>query len=705
MRKLFFAIYFIAGGMLVATAWAGTRELIDPAEITKVKNNQDISNPPQIERTNPEIPTTKEEFLEYIRERAKKATKSKQSDIDGNSGLSVIHSDEYIAQQAQNNKSTFQKIYEEALSKVTLDEYTRPLEDLRSSAPSDGKLHSQMALENLQQQSQKLGFEVINVDLPNGQTVTAPAKEHIPYLSSKIDIMPDGMVRIKDTVTVIANGQKLKYGLVKALPKYSVSRNGVKNSTIPYLNSVKINNTDIQYTIKDAFDRFLIVPKEQLPLQPGIYTYEFDYVLDRKLWYYKDFNEFYWDVTGSYWNLAVSKAIAAVRLPVNVKPLGQNLMVGFLPNDITEQGTIISINKKTNSLGFASELPLLAGEGMFMLVRIPKNGFIEPDLNKKFKWFVEDYGEMLFALLGLIMILGAYWISWKNIDRSAKDSVKISFKRTPALYRMLAKGVYDKISFGAFLIEIFQRGIINIIKENDKVCLVERDDNLSKLDYYYKKAIRQMFTQKQTTLEIGNDSSITLNKASKWIEKDTYKRLKWLLLKLNAGYVIFSCLMLLSAEFAISLLKVDTWQIFGVLVSSTITIAFYWWILFAKINNRIISIIAKSFAAVLIIISSLIMTAYVHVVSVLLIVAMIYTIFKYSHLFAKRDGLIRHNIADAKNMAEHLRNDAEQIVLGHQFAANQPNIFALGAQSAYTKNKSVEASYKMDIVEEVLKFM
>ena len=330
--------------MLIATAWAGTRELIDPVEINKVKNNQDISSPQKVEKTNQDIPATKEEFIEYIRERAKKATKSKRSEIDGESGLSVIHSEEYIAQQAQSNKSTFQKMYEEALSKVTLDEYTHPIEDLRPTAPSDGKLNSQMALENIQQQSQKLGFEVINIDLPNGQRVTAPAKEHIPYMSSKIDIMPDGMIRIKDTVTVIANGQKLKYGLVKALPKYSVSRNGVKNSTIPYLNSVKINNTDIQYTIKDAFDRFLIVPKKQLPLQPGIYTYEFDYILDRKLWYYKDFNEFYWDVTGSYWNLAISTAIAAVRLPINVKPR-PNVIMNARPamtGDI-ENGISISV--------------------------------------------------------------------------------------------------------------------------------------------------------------------------------------------------------------------------------------------------------------------------------------------------------------------------------------------------------------------------
>ncbi len=705
MKKLFFAICFMSTIAWATYVGAASRELIDPIEINKVKNNQDISQPEPRDGQS-EVPQSKEELQEYIKERAKTVIKSNLQEIEENSGIGIIHSDEYIAQQAQDNKSTFQKIYEEALSKVTLDEYMRPVDDLLPSAPSDAKLKSEIELENLSQSSKSLGFDVISVDLPNGQKVVAPAKEHIPYMSSKIEIMPNGIVRIKDTVTVIANGQKLKYGLIKALPKYSVSRNRVKNTVIPYLNSVKINGTEVEYTLKDAFDRFLIKPKKQFPLQPGIYHYEFDYILDRKLWYYKNFNEFYWDVTGSYWNLVVSKAIATVRLPIDVRALGQNLMVGFLPNDITEEGTVISMDRATHGLGFTTEVPLVAGEGMFMLVRIPKAGFIEPDFGKKFKWFIEDYGEIIFALIGLVMILGAYLISWKNIDRSAKDGAKINFQRTPTLYRMLAKGIYDKISFGSFLLDMYKHGAINILRnKDDSISLTKRSDNFKELDAYHRKALQQIFGKKDKIFTVRYDNITTLNKASKLIEKDTCKRLKMLLLKLNMGYVVLSGIMVLLTEFAIASLKVDTWSTFGILVASTITIAFYCFILFAKIKNKFVMVLAKLFAFILIITAAIIMTVYIKPVSALLIVVMVIIIFMYSRLFTRRDGLIRHHVAEAKNMAENLRNSAEAIILGKQFANSQPNILALDAFGAYSKTRDIEDVYKLDLIQEIIKML
>jgi hypothetical protein len=45
----------------------------------------------------------------------------------------------------------------------------------------------------------------------------------------------------------------------------------------------------------------------------------------------QDRNEFYWDVTGSFWNLVVSQAVATVRLPVDVNPLGQSMFIGYPP--------------------------------------------------------------------------------------------------------------------------------------------------------------------------------------------------------------------------------------------------------------------------------------------------------------------------------------------------------------------------------------
>lgn len=706
MKKLFFAICFIGTAVWTAAVFAATREVSNPIEFEKMKSGQNRPAPARHDYS--DIPDTTEEFIDYITDRAQKVTKMPQSTIDNNSGMSIIHSSDYLAQQAQEGKSTFEKIYEEALSKISLDDYSQPADILPSSgssAPSDGQLLSEIALQQNYRQPEQLDFDVIKVELPNGETVTAPAKEHIPYLSSKIEIMPNGLVRIRESVTVIANGEKLKYGLSKALPKYSISREGVRNSTIPYLNGVKINNTEIEYNLRDNGDRFLITPKKQFPLQPGIYTYEFDYILDRKLWYYDQFNEFYWDVTGSYWNLAISKAIATVRLPVNIRPMGQTIMLGFLPDRISDRGTVVTLNKQNNALGFVSLVPLLAGEGMHMLVRIPKQGFIDPDFNKKFKWFMEDYGDILFALLGLTAILGAYLLSWRNIDRSASDNAKIKFQRTPALYRMLAKGVYDKTSFGAFLLDLYRRGILDIQKNENGITLIKRTDNLGSLSSLARKAVRQIFPDKEAALPLTPANVLKLKRASALIEKETFKSFKWLLLKLNSGYVLFSCLMMCLAELAMVYMKVDMWQAFGVLFSASITVAFYWGIFNLRTKNAALRIVLRVFSLLLITLAVLVMSIHIHLISALLILTMIYTIFTYSKLFAKREGLIRHNIKEAKDMALRLRNDAEKIILGHRFAANQPNIFALDAAAAYAKLPQIATVYKLDVMSEIISLL
>lgn len=151
-------------------------------------------------------------------------------------------------------------------------------------------------------------FPVVNVELPNGTQTLVPAKEHIPYLFSKIEILPTGLIGINETITVIANGDKLKNGLSRAIPKYSTSRAGIRNKVDLTLLSVTVNGQEVPYKAEEAGDKIILTPKEEYTLAPGIYTYNFAYLLDRQLWYYDTFNEFYWDVTGSSWNLVVANA-------------------------------------------------------------------------------------------------------------------------------------------------------------------------------------------------------------------------------------------------------------------------------------------------------------------------------------------------------------------------------------------------------------
>lgn len=689
MKKLFFAICFITIATGISTSRAAVTELRTELE---AQQRQAMRNIAPVEDKS--IPKNYEDFKRYIRERAQKVPKLPMEVIEKASTMNAQRSSEYISSQTSEKKSTFQKIYEEALSKLDSQNNAQPQDFITYSLPE------RPSSDNQKQEWENESLEVINVKLPNGEDILAPAKEHIPYLASRIEIMPNGLIRIKEIVNVIANGEKLKYGLSKALPKYSVSRTGVRNRVIPYLNGVKINGKEIDYELRDSYDRYIIAPTKELPLRPGIYTYEFDYMLDRKLWYYDNFNEFYWDVTGSFWNLVIAKSVATLRTPVNAQTLDQTLFVGYAPNQLSSENTAITIDPVTNSLGFVSTMPLFAGEGMHILVSLPKNGFIDPDFNKKFEWFIEDYGDIIFTLFGFLAILIAYIISWRDIN-SGTTQTKISVQKNPAMLRMLLKGKYDNVSFISFLLDLYRKNMIDIEEKDQNILLIKKIDNTKKLNPNERKAFNQIFPKKEIIFTLNRSSGLNLKRISKYIEKDTNKRIKILSLKLNSGYILLSGGMLLLSIIAISSISVCPWQTFALIMSSTIIMAVYVWLLMMKIKTRWLNILTKIISVIFIIIAGLFLSTKIHTISTIFIAAMLYTILIYTRLFAKRNGLIKNNILEAQNFSKYLKENSDKIILGHEFKNQQPYIYALGEQAHYAKSPTIEKVYKLDLADKI----
>jgi len=683
MRKLFFAIYFI---IFATSAFAASRPLRDQIELQQ-KQNTPAPRPLSIEE-DVNIPKNPEDFIEYMSERARTVPSMTLEQLDQTSAMNTQWSSEYIANQTK-SKTTFDQIYEQAVERLNSVTQSQPRDILFYTPKETGTQQ--------RQEWQNIDFPVIKVAMPNGENVLAPAKEHIPYLLSRIEILPNGMVHITEIVNVVANGEKLKYGLTKALPKYSTSRTGIRNRTLPYLNGVKINGKEVDYHIQDAYDRYLITPVQQFEFSPGIYTYEFDYILDRKLWYYDQFNEFYWDVTGSFWNLVVARAVATVRLPVNNSPLGQTLMLGYPPNNLTNLNTKITRDPVTNTLGFAATTPLFAGEGMHLIVSIPKGGFIEPDFNKKLEWFLEDYGDILFSFAAFMAILIAYLISWRYIETNANKE-KASVARTPALLRMLVRGLFDKVSFGAFVLDLYAKNIIDIQEENGSVLLIKKSDNLSRLAVGERKAMQALFGKQDAVLRANALNSLKFKRASQIMEKDTLRRLRMLSAKLIAGYIALSSVMLLLAEAIIAYLHVNSAEIFAVLLSTTCGIAFYMWAFQKNFAKRWLRITAKVLAVMMLLSALFTLSFFVHIMSALLIMASVALILIYSKLFMRRNGLIKNNIEEAKKYAHYLEDNAQKIILGQEFKKLQPYIYALDAVKEYPSDTS---GYKINLMQQI----
>lgn len=692
MKKLFLAICFI---VLSLPAFARTVEVKDMDTVAQQPQPIALPTPGGL----PDPSNTKE-VINFLRERFKNASVS-NSEIVGNlnqsNSINVQHSAEYIAQMQENKKSTFEKIYDEAMGRISGTNQN----DMASSDTvfyEEARQHPQNAAAELQLPN----IPVVNVTLPTGKKIIAPAREHIPYMLASFKILPTGLIQVEEDFSVVANGEKLKHGITKIIPKYTTSRANVRKKLDIQLLSVTINGHEIPYHLEEIGDKIYIKPQQEYELQPGIYNFSFKYLLDRKLWYYDDFTEFYWDVTGSYLNLVITSANAIVSIPDGKNFLTQNVMTGY-PRRLSNQRAIIA-SLDNNALGFAATTPVLPGEGMHLLVSLDKNVFMAPGFDRRLVWFITDYGDVLFALAGLAAILGSYILSWNYIKRN-KTKLRVAFKQSAPIARLILKGRFDKTTLIAAILELYRKNVIDIQKRDNIIMLIKRTDNLACLSRYEKKAVEELFPGKESVITAAPQNQLKFNRAATLLEKGIKTQLKMLSLQFSIGYLLFSIGMLILTTVAIAMLGINPMQTGLLLFSSMVTIAFYIWIIRRQYKSKVFSYVIKTFAAILILFAVLLMSVYIKLISAVLLAAMIYTIFEYSILFSRRNGVIKGKIKELEELKKYLEKNAQTIGKAYEFSIQQANIFALDLADLYPINEGNKSFYKLDAATELARIL
>ena len=642
---------------------------------------------------------TVEDYKDYIKERFEKAEMAEfeeGEDLTSMNSMNIQHSQEYIAQMKEEQKGTLEKIYDAAVARLTSEDQMHNSNVFTHTGTPFYREINESEQKNIAAPE----IPTVDVILPTGKKILAPAAEHIPYMFTNIEIMPTGLIKIDETVIVVANGQKLANGLTRMLPKESISRDGVRHKINYDLLNVRINNQEIKHEFKNFGNKMLLKPVQSYILSPGVYTYEFSYIIDRQLWEYKDFNEFYWDITGSNWNLIISKAAAIVSFAGDKPSISQNVLIGYRENVSPYRAKVIRHND--NNVVFVSKTPILIGEGMYVLLSLPKDNFIAPDFNKRFEWFIEDYGDNLFAVLGFLAILISYTVSWYYI-KSGKANSGNTLRRTPAVLRYLWSSKFDSKSFGGILLDLYRRNILDIDRNEKEIVLIKKTDNLKSLGRGEQNVITCIFGKTDAVLSVNNYNALKLKRAYNAAQKDAWAKIKTFYMRLNFYYVIFSLAMLLIAETAIAANSVNFGQTMLILLSSDIVFAFYVWIIKAEFKNKFLRYAFKIFSVFFIVLSLMLLSVYVMKFAAVMILAMIITIFAYSSLFSKRNGLIRNKIKDMIKYRAYLENHAKDICLGRDFLINQPNIFVLDLENNYTE--APKEYNKMAEVKDILQLL
>ncbi len=689
MKKLFLAIYFILSVSSLRQAFAGV-STVEEAEISgaepRAVANQSIEGLPD--------PNNLDEVRAFFKQRFQNANVSQSTDLgdlNKSNSMDVQHSAEYIQSLQENQKSTFEKIYDQVMGR---------LDEPQEVFSSDTVFYELVKEQHSTNDENIPNIALVNVKLPNGEQVLAPAREHVPYLLVSYNILPTGLIDVREDIIVVANGEKLKHGLIKLMPKFTTSRSSVKKKIDFELVSVSINDKEIAYKVEEIGDNIKISPKQTYTLEPGVYHYRLHYLLDRKLWYYDDFTEFYTNVSGSYLNLVIASANAIVSVVEGGQFISQTALTGFA-KDLTSSNVLVA-SLAQNALGFASLNPLRAGEGMHILVGLDKNVFIQPGFGRRLSWFVTDYGDILFALLGFLAVFGAYFLSWKGIQKN-KFRFKLPFKQTAAFNRYLLENVYDKRSFVSAFLDLYRAKKIDIQKQGRKIVLIKKTDKLNGLSFGLKKVMKNLFLKNDSAIEVSSINALKFHRAEKTYGKYLSRLIKFMSLRVNMLYLFFSSLMLFFVVFAIAYIALNPVETGLILMAGVVVLSFYLWILSHQFSNKAKLYLFKGTAILFVIFTMLFLSVYIHLLAALLIGLTIWVIIKYSNLFGTKEGLIKSKINEIENLRNHLKVNSLVVSKGIEFEMQQANIFAFQMEEEYLKNVDKQKNNKLNLVAEILK--
>lgn len=237
----------------------------------------------------------------------------------------------------------------------------------------------------------------------------AVAAERILSFESDIEVRRDGVLRVAETIAVRVEGERIRRGIFRDFPLTGPDAPGGRRRTTFDVVSVTRGGAAEPYEVTrdGAMVRVRIGDPDATLPAPSVQTYEIVYRTDGQLVAYGDYDELYWNVTGTDWAFPIERAQVAIRLPGDA-PVLQHATYTGPPG---ARGT----NAETTAVGpglvrAETTAALPPGSGFTVAVAWPP-GIVEvsrPGL--LFGVPTERIAAVLAALLGVAALLGA-WIA------------------------------------------------------------------------------------------------------------------------------------------------------------------------------------------------------------------------------------------------------------------------------------------------------
>jgi uncharacterized membrane protein YgcG len=297
----------------------------------------------------------------------------------------------------------------------------------------------------------------------------AGAQERILRFDSDITIDDDASLLVTETITIQAEGVNFRRGILRDFPTRYRDRHGNTVNVGFTVVSVHRNEAREDYRTESLPNGVRVrVGNENVFLERGPHTYRITYRTTRQLGFFPDYDELYWNVTGTGWEFSIDEVEARVRLPDDARAVqhwGYTGSLGATGSDYEsfERGGIWTF-RTTRRLG--------PREGLTIAVAWPKGFVPEPSGAQRARWFLADNAGTGLALVGTLLVFGYYFFAWRRFGRDPERGTIIPRFApppglSPAATRFIRMMHFDKQAYSAALIDMAVKGFLVIESEGD----------------------------------------------------------------------------------------------------------------------------------------------------------------------------------------------------------------------------------------------
>ncbi|MDQ3206358.1 MAG: DUF2207 domain-containing protein, partial [Pseudomonadota bacterium] len=297
------------------------------------------------------------------------------------------------------------------------------------------------------------------------------ASESIGSYDTVIDVRADGTLQVTESITVRAEGDRIRRGIYRDFPtRYrdrrgnrvvvdlqvlSLQRNG---SPEPWFTESRANGVRINF----GNDDLLPVPAE--------YTYVLRYRTTRQLGFFDRHDELYWNAVGTGWEFPVEQATVRARLPAPIPADAMALEAYTGAAGTQGDGAYIAALVAPGEAFWRTTSTLAPREGFTVVLGFPKGVVAAPGHAQRAAWLLQDNRGILVALAGLLALLAYCVTRWRRVGRDPRAGTVIARYEPPAGHspaglRYVREMGYDARCFSVDLLALAVGGHVRIHRD------------------------------------------------------------------------------------------------------------------------------------------------------------------------------------------------------------------------------------------------